>query len=56
MVTDDQPPFGATPEIRKNWSGPNSPTSEAEDKAKAAVGKGTTYIREHVDQFYGRGK
>lgn len=56
MKTDKQPPFGATPEIRKNWSGPNSPSSVAQDKSKAATEKGTKYIREHVDQFYGRGK
>lgn len=56
MKTDEQPPFGATPEIRKNWSGPNSPSSAAEEKSKAATEKGTKYIREHVDQFYGRGK
>lgn len=56
MATDDQPPFGKTPAIRKNWSGPNSPSSAAEDRSKAATEKGTTYIREHVDQFYGRGK
>jgi len=56
MKTDDKPPFGASPEIRKNWSGPNSPSSTAEEKSKAATEKGTKYIREHVDQFYGRGK
>lgn len=56
MKTDDKAPFGATPEIRVNWSGPNSPSSAAFDKSKAATEKGTKYIREHVDQFYGRGK
>jgi len=56
MKSDQKPPFGATPEIRKNWSGVNSPSDTAEAKSKEATEKGTKYIREHVDQFYGRGK
>jgi len=35
-----KPPFGATPQMRKNWSGPNSPSDQAEKKSQAVMEKG----------------